>query len=76
MLTHKELNDICSDLEGTCKNIEDVVLEATGRELDDLTIGELQEIDNCVMCCETCGWWFSTGEVDEDGNCEDCQDYD
>lgn len=76
MLTHNELNAICSDLEGTCKNLEDVVLEATGRELEDLTIGELQEIDNCVLCCDTCGWWVDAGCVDENGNCDDCQDYD
>lgn len=76
MLTQKELKDICSNIEGTCKCLEDVVLEVTGREYDDLTVGDCQEIDNCVICCDTCGWWVDSGCVDENGNCEDCQDYD
>ena len=76
MLTPKELNDICGELEGTCKNLEDVVLAVTGRDMDDLTVGECREIDNCILCCDTCGWWVDAGEVDENGNCEDCQDND
>lgn len=76
MLTQKELNDICEAIEGTCRDLETVVEELTSRDFDDLTVSELQEIDNCVVCCETCGWWVDAGEVDEDGNCEDCQDYD
>lgn len=76
MLTHNELNAICEAIEGTCRDLETVVEELTSRDFDDLTVGELQEIDNCVVCCETCGWWVDAGGVDEDGNCEDCQDYD
>lgn len=29
-------------------------------------------LDEHVRCCETCDWWVEAGDVDEDGNCEDC----
>lgn len=75
MLTCKQLNDICDELQGTCKSLEEA-LEAIGLEYDSLTIAELQEIDNCVACCDSCGWWVEAGEVDENGYCDDCQEQD
>ena len=32
-----------------------------------------EELDDIVMCCETCGWWCDTHELDEHQVCEDCQ---
>lgn len=75
MLTCKQLNDICDELQGSCKMLEDVVTNM-GLDYDDLTVAELQEIDNCVACCECCGWWFEPCELDGWGNCEGCSDED
>lgn len=75
MLTCKQLNDICDELQGSCKMLEDVVT-SIGLDYDDLTVAELQEIDNCVACCDSCGWWFGAEEVDGYGCCDDCQEED
>lgn len=31
-------------------------------------------LDELTMRCETCGWWCEPCEMDDDQNCEDCQD--
>lgn len=73
MLTYKQLNEICENLQGTCEDLETAV-QAAGLEYDYLTSAEFQEIDSCVVHCECCGWWVDAGEVDENGYCDDCQE--
>lgn len=42
--------------------------------LDDLSIEQLQEVDDIVFCCEGCNWWCAAEECNErDGwFCDEC----
>lgn len=70
----KEWQDLVYYLQGTCHSLSTA--------LDDCGLGQDLEndrrfceyLDSELMLCETCGWWAEAHEVDDDGNCEDCQD--
>lgn len=66
------LQDIISDLVGTC-GILDEVAKAHG--IDDLTISDLAFIETEIFCCSSCGWWCEVcegHEVDGETVCDDC----
>ena len=54
---------IADHLLGTCNPLPDEVLD---------TEGLAEALDELVLCCETCGWWVESHEIDDSGNCEDC----
>lgn len=59
------------DLAGTCKSFHEVLgaFDDEGAALAELLA------ENEQFCCETCGWWSYSGEIqDEDGNCSDCSE--
>lgn len=65
-----DMNQICSDLEGTCKDINDVLPD--GLTLEDLTPQQCAELDSNVLCCAACGWWVPSDEIVENDICDEC----
>lgn len=74
MLTNEQLQGVVDYLEGTCNTLEYYLEDKYGVELHELSDAELNYIDDRTMCCESCGWWVPTFEMDDEGNCEDCQE--
>ena len=64
---------IIEDLKGTCRSMSDAC-NSYGCEFDDLTTEELEDLDNEIFCCDTCGWWCEISDMCDDGenNCRDC----
>lgn len=66
------IEQIIEDLKGTCDSLDGV---CGNYDIDsmDLSIDELEQLDQEIFNCETCGWWCETSEMSEDENvCEDC----
>lgn len=61
--------EIADELLGTASNLSDVL---TRHELEDQEL--LDEVDTHVRECVTCGWWVEADEVDDAGDCDECQD--
>jgi hypothetical protein len=55
---------------GTAMTLDEVV----GEHFDTLPREWCHTLDTHVMCCEACGWWVESDDVDEDGNCSDCSE--
>lgn len=70
-----KMREVAEYLRGTCKSLEDGLQTEFGEDADamDFDIELLRELDDAVMNCESCNWWVETGEIDDDGNCTDCQ---
>jgi hypothetical protein len=66
------IDEIASYLEGTCKDISDVLPE--GIKLDDLTQDQLFELDSKVLLCDVCGWWMAPEDFYEGNTCQECHD--
>lgn len=32
------------------------------------------KLDEKVLCCETCGWWHEPCDIEDNGNCGECND--
>lgn len=60
--------EIADQLLGSCYDLGEVITYAQSED-----VALLAELDQLVMRCDTCGWWVETDEVDDDSNCEDCQ---
>lgn len=64
---------VAETLEGTCKNLSEVV---TPDELEDSDF--LEALDGEVLECPQCGWWSESSDFDEGPNgedlCGDCRD--
>ena len=61
-------------LEGSCLSLEEV-LEEQEAEFEDMTAEDCGELDQTIMCCDSCGWWYETSEMNTDGGdtlCEEC----
>lgn len=65
------LDYIIDDLRGTCK-VLDAVAEEYG--IEELTLEDLEYIENWIFLCINCGWWCDRGEEVMDGTCQDCYD--
>lgn len=63
----ERIDEVAHELLGTCKSLESVITEE-----EFLNSKFLQALDEEVLECETCGWWCESGEMDEEGNCNDC----
>lgn len=64
-LTKKEMDEVhtlAAELQGTCNDID----------LDDYTLEFLRALDEIVMHCVVCGWWFETENFDEGDCCNEC----
>lgn len=65
--------EVAQELEGSCRSLYEVASEA--EQNDPLFCDAL---DQLVFQCDTCGWWGTVDELDEDTNhgqlCADCAD--
>lgn len=64
---------LAQHLLGTCLGLEEA-MEILNLIDEDFN---LEEVDEQIMCCDGCGWWFEAGLViNEDGYnfCPDCYD--
>ena len=62
MLNEKFLEGIVEDLMGSCQSLEDA-LDKHYMELDDLSMKDLEYIDDAIFVCDCCGWWYDLGEI-------------
>lgn len=69
MTTPKTPQEAADDLLGSCQSLSDVV--ECGEDSDQAFC---EAVDALVMCCDCCGWWVETGDLDDQGNCSDCAD--
>jgi hypothetical protein len=69
------MHRVAEDLIGTCKSLDQALEKEFGDEaqFDDVPLQMLELLDDIVLCCRTCDWWVEASEVDDDGDCEDCQ---
>lgn len=70
-----KMREVAGTIQGTCKSLDSVLQEVFGDEdltAVDFAIELLQELDSITMECESCNWWFETGELDDDQVCPDC----
>lgn len=61
---------VAEGLRGSC--MYDVDDFATTDEQESVEF--LSALDELVLQCDTCGWWCETSDIDEDGNCIDCNE--
>lgn len=73
----KRINNLIHHIQGTCISLEEACNDL-GFDREDLTMDELEELDNWVFQCDDCGWWYDCGDRtynDEFGNtCIYCAD--
>lgn len=71
-MSHQHLAEtLISDLQGTCKSLDDV-LEDLGYDIGTVPFEVLQILDNNILRCECCEWWVEISECNEEGVCSDC----
>lgn len=59
--------EAAANLLGTCNSLES---EATEEELNDSEF--CAALDSEVMQCGACGWWVESHEINDEGNCAEC----
>ena len=75
-IPNETISELISYLQGTCIEF-DTACKEFNIDPDDITIEQLQEIDNWIFQCQVCGWWCERGDESDmgDGNiCIDCCD--
>ena len=76
MISRDDLERVAAVLEGTCKNVEDV-LEALGIEADPDDV-EDQLLEISIERCPYCAWWMESCEMVNDDNevvgCDQCRE--
>lgn len=65
----QKAEELADRLLGTCLSLHDLDDEGAIEDPD-----VLEALDDRVRCCECCGWWAETHDVDEEGNCSDCRE--
>lgn len=68
---------VAEALDGTCRTLEDALIEVFGEnnsDVNDYHIDLLDELDNRVLECESCGWWSDASEFDDEQCCLECSD--
>ncbi|MGV8961910.1 MAG: hypothetical protein ACOH2V_00835 [Candidatus Saccharimonadaceae bacterium] len=71
----KELRRLIDYLQGTCKSLAKGC-DVCEIEEDDLSKENLEDLENEIFHCDSCGWWCGASESN-DGNeniCTDCYD--
>ncbi len=64
--------EIAEELNGTCGDLNKA-LESRGIEFNQLSVELLGKLDDEVMDCQVCGWWYETHELNDDQICNDCE---
>lgn len=63
---------IGEELIGTALSLT-TILESKGLpDTYDLDADFCEALDNVTLNCVTCGWWHPSDEIDDWGNCRDC----
>lgn len=68
------LDQVIADLKGTCQTLGEALAPFGIDELD-LTVADLQYIEEEIFLCSRCGWWceqFEAHELDGETVCDDC----
>lgn len=66
---HERAQQVAEALVGSCEDLEN---HATHDERMNKEFCE--SLDELTQQCQTCDWWVETDELDEEGNCTDCQE--
>lgn len=69
-----DVQNIIDYLQGTCDSLQ-VACSAYGYDEDDLTMEQLEELDNQIFRCASCEWWCDQGQsrdVDGENYCDSC----
>lgn len=73
-LTHDQLEAVVYKLEGQCLLSLENVLEELGLEGMENDPDVCTQVDDRVFCCDECGWWCSTDELNDGQLCDDCNE--
>lgn len=76
-ITDKKLEEFIEYTRGTCKSFDEAIVdffEDDTLDSESFTTDQLEIIDQEIMRCDSCGWWVESHEIDEEGNCEDCNE--
>lgn len=69
------VNDFVESINGTARSVQGILdIYYPGMEEEDILPEELDEIDQLTVECNCCGWWVDAEDIDDMGNCTDCQD--
>jgi hypothetical protein len=68
------INKLIEYLQGSCVSLSEAC-DTFEIDEDTLSREELQELDNQIFNCETCGWWCEISEMQEEEHiCNDCSE--
>ena len=56
-------------LQGTCMTLEEGLKNLNLRENEI----DLSQLENWILRCDGCGWWYETGVNISDELCDDCE---
>lgn len=73
-LNAETIIELADELEGSCSNIDDRLVDYGYSCLEEVPIDLLRLLDDQVMICDECGWWCATHELNDDQICTDCRD--
>ncbi len=65
--------EIAEDLRGTCKSLDEVLI-TFGLSFDGIPQELLGRLDDEVMECQVCGWWYETHDLNDDQICNECEE--
>lgn len=74
----ERIRKVADHLLGTCESLDAGLQTEFGEDVDinDIDIKLLEELDDIVLLCESCGWWMETGEAqdgkDDEQICQQC----
>lgn len=76
-LTSMQVVRLAKYLEGTAEGEVDILERLFGADFEDVDLFDLprenlQALDGMVMRCQSCDWWYSASEINEDGACREC----
>jgi len=69
-LSQEEIREVVDYLQGSCKSIEEALIDVTDDKVDGLeSLSNWQElcsaIDDVMFLCAQCGWWCEAGDYAE-----------
>lgn len=73
MITQKQLDDLIDHISSSCIDLNTGCLDLDLNE-DELTAEQHLYIDERIINCSACGWWFEYGDWSEqnDSVCSNC----
>lgn len=69
------IEKIIADLNGTAQDFDTVFFRYVQTDRDPIeyfSFDELSYIDDRVLMCQGCGWWYDANEINDDCLCPDC----